>query len=52
MFTSSQNAKSKETSIIASLKEVKGWCDINKLSMNLSKTNYMIVNCKFLVTLE
>ena len=25
------------------LKKVKEWCDINKLSINLKKTNYMIV---------
>jgi len=37
------DAKSSETLINTELKKVKDWCDINKLSMNLSKTNYMII---------
>ena len=42
-FASSHDAKSLETLINAELKRVKDWCDINKLSIQLSKTNYMII---------
>ena len=32
-----------DTNLFASLEKVKEWCDVNKLSINLSKTNYMII---------
>ena len=42
-FASSHDAKSLETFINAELKKGKDWCDISKLSTNLSQTNYMII---------
>ena len=43
IFAPSHDAKSLETLINAELKKVKDWCDVNKLLINLSKTNYIIV---------
>ena len=43
MWAAYHDAKSSETLINTELKKVKDWCDINKLSINLSKTNYMII---------
>ena len=35
--------KNLETLINAELRKVKDWCKINKLSINLTNTNYMII---------
>ena len=43
LFASAKDIKSLELQINLELKKVKEWCDINKLSINLKKTNYMIV---------
>ena len=43
IFTSSSNLKQLETTVNEELKKVKHWCHINKLSLNLEKTNYMII---------
>ena len=32
-----------DTNLFASLEKVKEWCDVNKFSINLSKTNYTII---------
>ena len=58
IFASSHDAKSLETLINAELKKVKDCCDINKLSINLSKTNYMIIkssskrNHEFIINMQ
>ena len=36
-------SKSLELLMNSELKKVKEWCDINKLSINLKKTNFMII---------
>ena len=43
LFASAKDIKSLELQMNLELKKVKEWCDINKLSINLKKTNYMIV---------
>ena len=43
IFASSSNAAQLETLINQELKKVKEWCDINRLSINFKKTNYMII---------
>ena len=43
MLPSAKDIKSLELQMNLELKKVKKWCDINKLSINLKKTNYMIV---------
>ena len=43
MFASAKDIKSLELQMNLELKKVKEWCDINKLSINLKKTNYVIV---------
>ena len=43
VFASSCDPKNLETLINAELRKVKDWCDINKLSINLAKTNYVII---------
>ena len=43
MFASAKDLKLLELQMNLELKRVKEWCDINKLSMNLKKSNYMIV---------
>ena len=43
LFASACDLKSLETLINSELEEVKEWCDANKLSINFSKTNYMII---------
>ena len=56
IFASSHDAKGLETLINVEIK--KDWCDINKLSINLSKTNYLIVkssrkrNHEFIVNIQ
>ena len=44
LFASACDLKSLETLINSELEKVKEWCHVNKLSINLSKTNYMIIN--------
>ena len=43
MSASAPDLKSLEQLISSELKKVKLWCDTNKLSINFSKTNFMIV---------
>ena len=43
IFASSPNATQLETLINHELLKVKEWCDINRLSINFEKTNYMII---------
>ena len=43
LFVSNKDLKSLELQMNLELSKVKEWCDINKLSINLKKTNYMIV---------
>jgi len=42
-FASACDLKDLETLINSELERVKEWCDVNKLSINFSKTNYMII---------
>ena len=44
LFASAKDLKSLELQMNLELKKVKEWCDINKLSINLEKSNYMIIN--------
>ena len=43
IFASSKSIKDLEILINEELTKVKKWCDLNKLSINIKKTNYMIV---------
>ena len=43
VFVSSKNASNLETLVNTELGKIKEWCDINKLSINFKKTNFMIV---------
>ena len=43
VFASARDLRSLEQLINNELKEVKHWCNANKLSINFSKTNFMIV---------
>ena len=43
VFASARDLRSLEQLINTELKKVKLWCDVNKLSINFSKTNFMIV---------
>ena len=43
VFPSARDLKSLEQLVNTELKKVKLWCDTNKLSINISKTNFMIV---------
>ena len=43
IFISSDNSKQLETIINQELFKVKAWCDVNKLSLNFSKTNFIII---------
>ena len=43
LFASACDLKDLETLINSELEKVKEWCDVNKLSINFSKTNYMII---------
>ena len=45
LFASACDLKSLETLINSELQKVKEWCDVNKLSINFSKTDYMIIKC-------
>ena len=43
VFVSSSNPKELEETINTELTRVKTWCDVNKLSINHKKTNFMII---------
>ena len=43
LFASARDLKSLEILINSELDKVKVWCDVNKLSINFIKTNYMII---------
>jgi len=43
IFESSSNAVELQSLINQELSKVKEWCDLNKLSIKLTKTNYMII---------
>ena len=43
VFASSKNLKELESTMNQELQKVKNWCDINKLSINLKKTNFMLI---------
>ena len=43
MLVSNKALKSLELQISLELRNIKEWCDINKLSINLKRANYMIV---------
>ena len=43
LFASAGDLKNLETLINSELGKVKVWCDVNKLSINFIKTNYMII---------
>ena len=43
LFASARDLKNLETLINSELGKVKVWCDVNKLSINFIKTNYMII---------
>ena len=43
LFASAFDLKDLETLINSELEKVKEWCDVNKLSINFSKTYYMII---------
>ena len=43
LFRSARDLKTLEYVMNSELAKVKRWCEINKLSINMSKTNYMIV---------
>ena len=46
VFASARDLKTQEQLINNELKNVKIWCDANKLSSNFSKTNFMIIYCQ------
>lgn len=43
IFASSKNDRDLEIIINTEMGEVKKWCDINKLTINFKKTNFMII---------
>ena len=43
LFASARDLKKLETLINSELEKVKVWCDVNKLSINFNKSNYMII---------
>ena len=43
LFASSPSIQDLEKLINEGLVKIKEWCDLNKLSINIKKTNYMIV---------
>ena len=46
VFATANDLKSLEQTMNSELAKVKEWCDINKLSINMTKTNFMIVKSK------
>ena len=43
VFASARDLKSLERLMNSELVKIKKWCDINKLSINMAKTNFMII---------
>ena len=43
VFASARDLKILEKKINSELKKVKIWCDVNRLSINFSETNFMII---------
>ena len=43
VFASARNLKDLEEIVNSELKKVKMWCDVNRLSINFTKTNFMII---------
>ena len=43
IFASARNLKDLEEVVNSELKKVKIWCDVNRLSINFTKTNFMII---------
>ena len=43
VFASASDLKSLEILMNSELEKIKEWCDVNKLSTNMSKTNFMII---------
>ena len=43
VFATARDLKTLEQLMNAELKKIKVWCDINKLSINFTKTNFMII---------
>ena len=43
VFVSARDLKTLEKIVNSELKKVKIWCDVNRLSINFSKTNFMII---------
>jgi hypothetical protein len=43
IFSTSSNLKTLEALMNSELDKVKEWCNVNKLSINISKTSYMII---------
>ena len=43
VFASAGNLKDLEEIVNSGLKQVKIWCDVNRLSINFNKTNFMII---------
>ena len=43
VFASACDLKTLEKIVNSELKKVKIWCDVNRLSINFSKTNFMII---------
>ena len=43
VFASARDLKALEKIVNSELKKVKIWCDVNRLSINFSKTNFMII---------
>ena len=46
VFASTRDLKALEQLMNSKLKKVKVWCDINKSSINFSKTNFMIIKSR------
>ena len=46
LFAPASDLKSLEILINSELEKVKEWCDVNKLSINFSETNYMIIKSR------
>ena len=43
VFASARDLKSLEGLMNSELAKIKKWCDINKLAINMAKTNFMII---------
>ena len=46
VFASARDLKVLEKTVNSELKKVKIWCDVNRLSINFTKTNFMIIKSK------